>query len=662
MSNVLQLRRGTLAQHATFIGADSEVTVVTDDNSLRVHDGVTAGGHAIAGNGGSFSGVYTDLTGKPVLAAVATSGAYADLSGKPTIPAAQVQSDWNASEGAAEILNKPTIPVLPTLAAVATSGAFSDLSGKPTIPAAQVQSDWTASSGVTEILNKPNLAAVATSGAFADLSGKPTIPAAQVQSDWTASTGAAAILNKPTIPVLPTLAAVATSGAYGDLSGTPSIPAAQVQSDWTASTGAAAILNKPTIPAAQVQSDWNASTGAAAILNKPTIPGTLVNATLRNIATRCATPGYTNAALTSIFTRSGHINRGDSTTGFQAKFANWYATFANEFTGYANYVLSAALEYPAGTYTRLTFAGANSVTIPAGGNATSDACSVVVPIGARFWIRNQVNCPSGIFTTNGPVTDIVTGSSGDQSVSSATALGVDYTVTTYAGAGSMTAWNPPVAVLALSTKPSVIAYGDSRLAGLKDSQGGAYNGGYGGFGEVTRSFDPYVAYCNVGCPTGTAAGFVTAHAYRAALATDHTHIHLQYGINDLNAGTTAAALETSLNTIVGYFPGKKASANTIPPQCTSTDAFLTQGAQTPFAAAAARQTHNTWLRGTTHPFFVVFEVSDILEYHRTGNWITPDVDPRVPISVTFEGTHESPWGYWFLQKSGAIDGRVYLAG
>lgn len=42
------------------------------------------------------------------LATVATSGSYADLSNKPTIPAAQVNSDWNASSGLAEILNKPT--------------------------------------------------------------------------------------------------------------------------------------------------------------------------------------------------------------------------------------------------------------------------------------------------------------------------------------------------------------------------------------------------------------------------------------------------------------------------------------------------------------------------------------------------------------------------
>jgi len=44
------------------------------------------------------------------LATVATSGSYTDLTSKPTIPAAQVSSDWNATSGITQILNKPTIP------------------------------------------------------------------------------------------------------------------------------------------------------------------------------------------------------------------------------------------------------------------------------------------------------------------------------------------------------------------------------------------------------------------------------------------------------------------------------------------------------------------------------------------------------------------------
>lgn len=41
------------------------------------------------------------------LATVATSGSYTDLLNKPTIPAAQINSDWNASSGLAQVLNHP---------------------------------------------------------------------------------------------------------------------------------------------------------------------------------------------------------------------------------------------------------------------------------------------------------------------------------------------------------------------------------------------------------------------------------------------------------------------------------------------------------------------------------------------------------------------------
>ena len=59
------------------------------------------------------------------LATVATSGDYNDLTNLPTIPAAQVNSDWNAVSGVAEILNKPTIPTsLPP-----SGNAGGDLSG-----------------------------------------------------------------------------------------------------------------------------------------------------------------------------------------------------------------------------------------------------------------------------------------------------------------------------------------------------------------------------------------------------------------------------------------------------------------------------------------------------------------------------------------------------
>ena len=68
-----------------------------------------------------------------------------------------VNADWDATTGDAQILNKPSF------ATVATTGAYSDLSGKP------------------------SLSTVATTGAYSDLTGKPTIPSNT--SDLTNDTG-----------------------------------------------------------------------------------------------------------------------------------------------------------------------------------------------------------------------------------------------------------------------------------------------------------------------------------------------------------------------------------------------------------------------------------------------------------------------------------------
>lgn len=44
MSIEVKMRRGTTAEHATFTGAEGEVTVDTDKKVVVVHDGVTPGG------------------------------------------------------------------------------------------------------------------------------------------------------------------------------------------------------------------------------------------------------------------------------------------------------------------------------------------------------------------------------------------------------------------------------------------------------------------------------------------------------------------------------------------------------------------------------------------------------------------------------------------
>ena len=58
MTTQVQLRRGDRPQNDSFIGAEAEMTVVTDDWSLRVHDGVTPGGHPVGGGGGGGGGGF----------------------------------------------------------------------------------------------------------------------------------------------------------------------------------------------------------------------------------------------------------------------------------------------------------------------------------------------------------------------------------------------------------------------------------------------------------------------------------------------------------------------------------------------------------------------------------------------------------------------------
>jgi hypothetical protein len=127
-----------------------------------------------------------------------------------------VNADWNALSGDAQILNKPSIPT-------ATSEIVND-SGFITIDdlPPQENADWNATSGVTEILNKPIIPTktsdlindsyfvsdpnyVHTDNNFTNalktkLDGIQAGAEVNVNADWNATSGDAQILNKPTIP------------------------------------------------------------------------------------------------------------------------------------------------------------------------------------------------------------------------------------------------------------------------------------------------------------------------------------------------------------------------------------------------------------------------------------------------------------------------------
>lgn len=81
----------------------------------------------------ALSGKVDKVTGKGLSTNDYTTAEQTKLDGIATGAEVNVNADWNATTGDAQILNKPTIP------------------------ASQVNSDWNATSGVAQILNKPTI-------------------------------------------------------------------------------------------------------------------------------------------------------------------------------------------------------------------------------------------------------------------------------------------------------------------------------------------------------------------------------------------------------------------------------------------------------------------------------------------------------------------------
>ena len=126
------------------------------------------------------------------------------------------------------------------LATVATTGSYNDLMNKPTIPAAQVQSDWNATEGMGVIKNKPSLATVATSGSYNDLANKPTIPSGALASKSTISNADVAA----NAAIAPTKIAIETSDTYKSVPAAElnqRIPSIQVAEDIAMATADAAV-------------------------------------------------------------------------------------------------------------------------------------------------------------------------------------------------------------------------------------------------------------------------------------------------------------------------------------------------------------------------------------------------------------------------------------
>ena len=103
----------TLADYALSADIPTKTSDLTNDSNFATVSQIPTNNNQLTNGAGYITNSALNGYAQTAdLATVATSGSYNDLSDKPTIPAVQVNADWNATSGLAQILNKPTIPTV----------------------------------------------------------------------------------------------------------------------------------------------------------------------------------------------------------------------------------------------------------------------------------------------------------------------------------------------------------------------------------------------------------------------------------------------------------------------------------------------------------------------------------------------------------------------
>ena len=90
MAKLLKLRRGTTSQHSSFTGAEGEVTVDTNKDTLVVHDGSTAGGHPVAAED------MANVSAANIKGRLGTTLTNAEINGSAAIAGTKISPDFGS--------------------------------------------------------------------------------------------------------------------------------------------------------------------------------------------------------------------------------------------------------------------------------------------------------------------------------------------------------------------------------------------------------------------------------------------------------------------------------------------------------------------------------------------------------------------------------------
>lgn len=361
---------------------------------------------------------------------------------------------------------------------------------------------------------------------------------------------------------------------------------------------------------------------------------------LGQVATRGTLCYQQSTANQQMMARSRHLAR-DHITSIQVAWPNWSVSLSRVETGSGgSATITAAVEYPAGTFTQLKFSGAVQGAVADAATIFSDFATVNIPAGAEFWIRAYyVGSVGMIYNNNGNDThdtlNFAPSGLSDQTMGG---------TVTNKQAGL---WWGPCAILSYTTRPSVWLAGDSRMFGIHD----ATTDPSGGVGQVGRIVAPSLAFINGGISGDRVNLAISNYTRRLALAQYCTHAIVSFGINDLTASRTAAQVAADLTTFAGLLGDKPAYLCTVSPDTTSTDSWATTTNQTAFGQEAARVSLNALIRAGVSGYAGVFDIADVTESARnSGLWAVNGSANY----ATNDGLHESAAMNQLISRSAGI--------
>jgi len=405
---------------------------------------------------------------------------------------------------------------------------------------------------------------------------------------------------------------------------------------------------------------------------------------IRQVSSRSGLDYLTSNAYQYILSRSVAFATDGDITNIGILDKNWSVSKATNDVemaiGVHSMDISAAIEYPAGVFTPLTFGGATMGSIAPMAELASDLVPIFIPKGSKYWIRIYRHNPDGIYFTDkgyaGTGTSSVQGDSdgGMWGTSIASFNGATVTsgnvVTQYTVPGTNNCYTAmPVVIFGTlrNPKPAIALIGDSRVRGEEDTDTSSFF-----LGELDRSLGQYFNTANFGVSSDKIATFLTNGIRRMAVINKYfTHAIIELGVNDVFSGSASLAqMKANIGSLLLLFPGLKKYLTTLAPLTTSTDNWATAYNQTITANDSVRTGYNTWLRtATISNVSGIVDVAAYVEVDKTntlslngGYWITDGIAGTYVSNNNTDtpyGFHETTLGNILIAKSLILNSPIF---